>query len=169
MSGSMRHQSAASSATIAMRRPPPGMPASGPRFAPHATSGIAIAAASTQPGPEGHAHRPPRATLALTADYQAEIHGVSMALVRLSESDEDVRAALEDRMRRRRRGLGALVERLAKEGRLYKEWSNAEVVDALWEAGAPSSYQHLVVERGWKPVRYRDWLIWLARSFLRKR
>ena len=91
-----------------------------------------------------------------------------MALVSLSDTDADVRAALEDRMQLRRRGFAAIVKRIAADGRLRPEWSAGEVVDALWEAGAPSSYQHLVVERGLKPSRFRDWLVWLERSFLRK-
>src|SRR5262245_6047035 len=57
------------------------------------------------------------ATLELTATYQPEIHGVAMALVRLSDTDEDVRAALEDRMQHRRRGLEAIIKRIAAEGR----------------------------------------------------
>lgn len=109
------------------------------------------------------------ATLALTATYQPEIQGVAMALVRLSAIDEEVRAALEDRMQRRRAGLESIVVRIAKQGRLREEWSSREVVDALWEAGSPSSFQHLVLERGWTPARHKDWLVWLARAFLRKR
>jgi AcrR family transcriptional regulator len=108
------------------------------------------------------------AAQALTADYQPKIHGVAMALLQLSESDEEVRAALEDRMQQRRHSLAVIVDQLASQGRLGPEWSASEMVDALWEAGAPSSYQHLVVERGWKLERFRDWLIWQARSFLRK-
>ncbi|MBC7174445.1 MAG: TetR/AcrR family transcriptional regulator [Polyangiaceae bacterium] len=108
-------------------------------------------------------------TLGLMATYQSEIHGVAMALVHLAEHDEDVRAALEDRMQRRRQGLAAIVKRLAAAGFLRKGWSQKEIVDVLWEAGAPSSYQHLVVERGWKPGRYRDWLIWIAMSFVNER
>lgn len=105
-------------------------------------------------------------TLALTASYQEQIHGVAMALVRLAADDAEVRAALEDRMERRREGLAHAVARIARAGRLRKDWAQREVVDALWEASAPTSYQHLVVERGWKPARYRDWLTWLARSFV---
>jgi AcrR family transcriptional regulator len=108
------------------------------------------------------------AAQALTADYQPKIHGVAMALLRLSDSDEEVRAALEDRMQQRRHSLAVIVDRLASEGRLEPEWSPSEMVDALWESGAPSSYQHLVVERGWQLERFRAWLIWLARSFLRQ-
>jgi len=107
--------------------------------------------------------------LGLTATYQPEIHGVAMALVRLADTDEDVRRALEDRMELRRKGLESIVRRIAKDGRLVEGWSVGEVVDALWEGGAPSSYQHLVVERGWSPERHRDLLIRLARSFIRAR
>jgi AcrR family transcriptional regulator len=108
-------------------------------------------------------------TLALGAQYEAEIHGVAMAFLRLHAEDEDVRAAFENRMERRRQSYAAIVRRIALAGRLRKDWSIREIVDALWEAGSPSSYQHLVVERGWTPSRYGEWLIWLGRSFLKKR
>jgi AcrR family transcriptional regulator len=108
------------------------------------------------------------ATLTFTASYGSEIQGVTSALLRLADHDEDVRAALEDRMQRRREGLSFAVSRIAKAGLLRKEWSAKEVVDALWEASAPTSYRHLVVERDWKPTRYCDWLLWLAHSFVRE-
>jgi hypothetical protein len=80
-----------------------------------------------------------------------------------------MRAAFEDRMQRRRQGIAAIVKRVSSAGLLREEWSAAEVADVLFEASAPSSYQILVVEQGWKPARFGDWLVWQARSFLRKK
>lgn len=107
-----------------------------------------------------------RATLTFIATYDAEIQAVTAALLRHAEHDDDVRAALDDRMQRRREGLRLAVGRLAKSGLLHEGWSAKEVVDALWEASAPTSYRHLVLERGWKPERFRDWLLWLAQGFV---
>jgi AcrR family transcriptional regulator len=106
--------------------------------------------------------------LRMTADYEPEIHGVAMALSRLADADADVRAAFNDRMEHRRRGLVQIIKRLSGAGLLREEWSVGEMTDALFEASAPSSYQILVVEQGWKSQRFGDWLVWLARSFLRK-
>lgn len=106
--------------------------------------------------------------LRMTASYEPEIHGVAMALLRLADADPDVHAAFDDRMQHRLRGLGQIVKRVGGAGLLREEWSVGEVADGLFEASAPSSYQVLVVERGWKPERFGAWLVWLARSFLRK-
>lgn len=109
------------------------------------------------------------ASLRLTAAYQGEIHGAAMALARLAPSDPDAAAALDDRMRQRRAGLEALVRAIRRQGRLRAGWTAPKVADALWEAGAPSSYHHLVIERGWAPAEFERWLLHLARSFLARR
>jgi hypothetical protein len=106
------------------------------------------------------------AVMRLMAEYQPRIHRVAMALLRLGGTDDQVRAALEDRMEHRRRGLRGVLADLSDGGRLRADWSLEEAVDVLWEAGAPSSFEHLVVERGWSSERYGDWLQWLARSLL---
>lgn len=105
--------------------------------------------------------------LSLTATYQAEIHGVAMALATLAASDPDARAAIDDRMTLRREGLVTVLRAVQRSGRLSPDWPLAKVADVLWEAGAPSTYQHLVVERGWSVKDYERWLLYLARTFLR--
>lgn len=109
------------------------------------------------------------ATLRMTASYEPKIHGVAMALFRLGATDADVRAAIDDRMQHRRQGILQIVKRLSSAGLLRAEWSAGEVADALWEASTPFSFETLVVERGWKPARFAEWLVWLSRSFLRVR
>jgi AcrR family transcriptional regulator len=106
--------------------------------------------------------------LRMVAGYEPEVHGVAMALLRLADADEEMRAAFEDRMQRRRQGIAAIVKRVSGAGLLREEWSVGEVSDVLFEVSAPSSYQILVVEQGWKPARFGDWLVWQGRSFLRK-
>lgn len=106
--------------------------------------------------------------VALTARYQPKIHGVAMALVQLAPDDADARAALADRMSLRRAGLVAIVTRLRRARRLVESWSPSQVADALLDAGGPSSYQHLVVERGWSTKQFERWLVHVARSFVRR-
>ena len=106
------------------------------------------------------------AALRLIATYQRQIHTVAMALAHHAATDPDSRAALDDRMEARRRLLRQLVEPLATAGRLHPDWTPDEIVDLLWEASAPTSYHHLVVERHWPPDRYQTWLITLARTLL---
>lgn len=106
------------------------------------------------------------ATLRLMAEYNSEIHGIAMAFARQAQDDPEVRAAFEDRMSQRRAALCALIRALEEEGRVRPGWTVEEVTDILWELGAPTSYQHLVVERGWKPERFSEWLVWAARALL---
>ena len=102
----------------------------------------------------------------LVVCFEAEIHGLAMALYRLLHQDEAIAAAFEERMASRREVLRRLLEPLAANGRLTDNWSLDEIVDILWEATAPSSYEHFICERGWCPDRFRDWIRRLARSFL---
>jgi AcrR family transcriptional regulator len=104
--------------------------------------------------------------LRLMASYQTRIHGVAMALTRLKETDPDARAAFDDRMKARHDGLLALLRVLSRAGLLAQDWTLGKVADVIWEAGAPSSYEHLVVERGWTPKDFERWLVHLGRSFL---
>ena len=106
------------------------------------------------------------AVLRLMACYNGEIHATAMAVARQAHDDPDLRAAFEDRMARRRADLRQLLEPLRREGRLHGAWSLEEAVDVLWDLTAPSSYQHLVVERGWTPERFADWVVWSARALL---
>lgn len=108
------------------------------------------------------------ANMKLMAEYEPQIHGVAMALASLAATDAEARAAFEDRMELRRKGLVKLVRAVQRRGRLMSGFSAAQVADVLWEAGAPSSYEHLVVERGWSPRELERWLVHLARTFVRR-
>ncbi len=107
--------------------------------------------------------------LRLVATYQPKVHGVAMALATLAQTDADAREAFDDRMQGRREGIVAMLRRLQRAGRLAPGWSVDKIADILWEAGAPSSFHHLVVERGWSPKEMERWLLHLGRSFLRPR
>lgn len=104
--------------------------------------------------------------LGFAASFEPKIHGVAMALLRLAPSDPDAAAALEDRMRMRRAGFAEMLRRIDEAGRLSPDWTARQVADVLWEVTAPSSFEHLVVERGWSVKTYERWLVHLARSFL---
>jgi len=105
-------------------------------------------------------------TLRLSASYEPKIHGVALALTRLAPSDPDAAAALEDRMRLRRAGFTEILRRIDERGKLAPDWTVRQVADVLWEATAPSSFEHLVVERGWSVKTFERWLLHLGRSFL---
>jgi AcrR family transcriptional regulator len=105
-------------------------------------------------------------TLRLMATFEPRIHGVAMALVRLAPTDPDAAAALEDRLKQRLRGLNEVLRAVEAQGKLSSDWTAKQAADALWQAGHPSSYELLVVERGWSVKAYERWLVHLGRSFL---
>lgn len=105
-------------------------------------------------------------SLKTMVQFEPKIHGVAIALTRLAPSDPDAAAALEDRMRLRRAGLTELLRKIEEQGKLASDWTVKQVADVLWEAGTPSSYEHLVVERGWSLKTFERYLLHLGRSFL---
>jgi len=107
-------------------------------------------------------------SLKLTASYEPKIHGVALALTRLAPSDPDAAAALDDRMKLRRAGLVELLGALEDQRKLRAGWTVRQIADVLWEASAPSSYEHLVVERGWSVKTFERWLLHLSHSFLKE-
>ncbi len=105
-------------------------------------------------------------TLRLMATYEPKIHGVAMALVRLAPTDSDAAAALDDRMKARLRDMTEAVRAVEEQGKLSPDWTAKQAAEALWQAGHPSSYDLLVVQRGWSVKTYERWLVHLGRSLL---
>ena len=58
----------------------------------------------------------------------------------------------------RRIGMGKLAEELDQRGALPRETSVDEAADVLWMLGNHANYHWFVVERGWAPERYAQWL-----------
>lgn len=59
---------------------------------------------------------------------------------------------------RRRSQEHQLAHGLASSGRLRDDLSESEALDVLWAMTGTSSYQQLVVQRGWTADRYEAWL-----------
>lgn len=106
------------------------------------------------------------AVLDLTAIFEPKVHGLAMTLHHEAAGDPAIAAAYEDRMQHRRGGLHATLSAIHAQGRLRDEWEVSEVVDVLWEAQSPTTYDHLVVERGWSTQRWMMWVHTLASWFV---
>jgi len=59
---------------------------------------------------------------------------------------------------RRRQNQARLITSLSEQGALRPGLSFEEATDVLWALTSYDLYRMLVVERGWKPVRYETWL-----------
>lgn len=84
--------------------------------------------------------------------YVPVVFKVAYALQAAATTDEDARHALDSRMQLLRDGLFALMRRLASEGRLAQGWSAETAADWCYHLVHLDTWQHLVIERGWKPA-----------------
>jgi AcrR family transcriptional regulator len=69
-----------------------------------------------------------------------------------AEAWRDRMAALHDTFR-------VAIARVEADGRLARGWRVAAATDWAWARCHISTYQHLVVERGWDPRDYTDWTV----------
>ena len=123
----------------------------------------AIAAVIAEPDP----HR----QLELYAATQPGIHAragpLMRVLVEAAATDPELarlRAQIEDE---RRTGQGSLAQLLADRGVLRPDLPVQEAGDLIWTLSSLAVHDLLVLQRGWSPEQYRDWLAAaLARELL---
>ena len=79
-------------------------------------------------------------------------------------TDPEVRALVEDGRNQRLAGMRRLAGVLADRGALRPGLTVDEAADVLWLLHDPAVYHRLVLEQGWEPERYEQWL---AQSLIR--
>ncbi len=84
--------------------------------------------------------------------YVPVVFKVAYALQAAAASDEDARQALDSRMQLLRDGLLTVMQRLQSDGRLARGWSVETAADWCYHLVHLDTWQHLVIERGWKPA-----------------
>jgi AcrR family transcriptional regulator len=103
-----------------------------------------------------------RKILSTYAAMNAEIAGRVSALQAVVEAaagaDEELGELAATFALQRRFGMGKLAEELDQRGALPRETSVDETADVLWMLSNPANYRWFVVERGWSPERYAQWL-----------
>jgi AcrR family transcriptional regulator len=90
-----------------------------------------------------------------TSARTAPLHEVVRAAAGL---DAEIRALAEEMRAQRIRGMQVLAQHLADRGALKPGLTAAEAADVLWLLNDAGVYHRLVIEQGWPPVRYQDWL-----------
>jgi len=101
------------------------------------------------------------------ARLNARIHEVALALDLARHGDRDARAAWQDRMAVRHRGIRRLVKALADRGELVPGWSVNRATHAIEVICLPRLYVDLVVERGFTAKDYKRWLSMAVRAFVK--
>jgi AcrR family transcriptional regulator len=104
----------------------------------------------------------PRAQLAgfveFTRDINARAGSVYQILVSAAAADVDAAALLEEITRQRHEGQRQIAKSLARNGVLKPHLRARDAEDLIHALMSPEVYRLLVVDRGWSPERYADWL-----------
>jgi hypothetical protein len=69
-----------------------------------------------------------------------------------------VAALLDEQTRQREEGQGRIARSLARAGALQPALRARDAADIIHALMSPEIYRMLVVDRGWQPERYEQWL-----------
>lgn len=103
-----------------------------------------------------------RAFIRAWGGYIPEIHGMSVALRAMRDSDEEAAAAWDERMQAVRHGCMAAVRALAKDGALKPPLDEEAATDLLWMILSVENWERLVRECNWPQERYIEIITKLA-------
>ncbi|MEW1822828.1 TetR/AcrR family transcriptional regulator [Arthrobacter sp. NPDC080031] len=102
------------------------------------------------------------AVFAVLADWFAEVHPRSSELFSVmrqaSAVDAEAAKVLRDRAERRLRNYAEAAAALRQRGALASGMSDEQAAAVIWSLGHPDTYKSLVLDFGWEPERYRDWI-----------
>lgn len=98
--------------------------------------------------------------------YIPEIHGMSVALRAMRDSDPEAAAAWDDRMQAVRHGCAAAVRALIKDGILTSSLDQQAATDLLWTLLSVENWERLVRECGWTQADYESQIERLAKAAL---
>ena len=97
--------------------------------------------------------------------YMPRIEPITRALEAALMTGEDGAVAWRDRMEELREALRIALDRLDRRGALAAGWSVDAAADWAWSRIQPSTWRHLVGERGWSQAEYTERTV---RSLLRE-
>ncbi len=90
----------------------------------------------------------------LIAEYTPRIYLIAKVLDEARRTDPAARAADENRMLLRREGCTRHIRRLHDEGRLAAGWTVQGAAETLWALTNVSTWEDLVLDRGWSRQAY---------------
>lgn len=108
------------------------------------------------------AEQNPRRVLERHAATQPGIHARAGPLYRVlmeaAGADPELAEVWNQLEAQRLAGMKRMAERLKSLGGIRPELSLEEAADILWTVNSVAVYNLLVVQRGWSPERYREWI-----------
>ena len=90
--------------------------------------------------------------------YIPQIHGISVALRAMRDTDKEAAAAWEDRMWAVRQGCESAVRAILEDGYLKEGITEITGVDLLWTLLSVENWERLVLECGWLQSDYEQTL-----------
>jgi len=99
-------------------------------------------------------------------NYIPEIYGLAKALLAQRETDEAAAAAWADRMEALYQACLRIVRQLADDGQLAPEWTVETAAQFFFALSSIEIWERLVIERGWSPVQFEEWLADSARRLV---
>lgn len=98
--------------------------------------------------------------------YLPRIGNAARTLLYLRETDDEARAAWDQRMQDMREGCEAAVLALARDGDLAPGLTPEQATDLLWTILSFRTWEHLTAECGWTEAQAADGLLTMARGVL---
>lgn len=101
--------------------------------------------------------------------YIPEIHGISVALRAMRDSDTEAAVAWDDRMQAVRHGCEAVVRAIAEDGNLRTGLTAQTATDLLWTLLSVENWERLVRDCGWTQAAYEQTMRETAEAVLMAR
>jgi AcrR family transcriptional regulator len=95
----------------------------------------------------------------VTAQVNSRTAPVYRILVSAASSDAEAAALLDDLTRQRQQGQQLIARSLARAGALRPKLRERDAADIIHALMSPEVYRLLVLDRGWRPERYEQWLV----------
>jgi AcrR family transcriptional regulator len=94
----------------------------------------------------------------IAAQINARTAPIYRILVSAANSDPDAAALLDELTHQRQEGQGKIARSLARAGALRPKLRARDAADIIHALMSPEVYRLLVVDKGWQPARYEQWL-----------
>lgn len=102
----------------------------------------------------------PEASLRMVGVFARHLHEPCAEVLRFmrESGDPDLISRYREIGVRRLQLLSKLRPQLEQTGRLRPGLSGKQAIDLIWAMAGPEMYEELVLDRGWTPQQFEDWL-----------
>jgi len=99
-------------------------------------------------------------------NYIPQISNIAIALLAMSDTDEEAATAWDERMKAMRHGCHAVIKQLKADGKLSPDHTSQQATDILWTMLSVRNWQQLTIQCKWSQKTYLKKIKALAKSVL---